>query len=96
MTSTTFSMRMDAKTKSALEAEAKRQDRSIAYVAKAAIESFIDRQAYKRECLQSAIEEADKGVFISEEAIDRWMESWDTDNELPAPRPDVFPENFKP
>jgi predicted transcriptional regulator len=95
MTSATFSMRMDAKTKGALEAEAKRLDRSAAYVAQKAIEDFIDRQSYKRESLIAAIEEADKGVFISEEAMDKWIDSWDTEDELPPPGPDIFQKNAK-
>jgi predicted transcriptional regulator len=37
MTTATFSMRTDAETKKALEAEAKRQDRSAAYIAQRAI-----------------------------------------------------------
>lgn len=92
MTTATFSMRMDAKTKSALEAEAKRQDRSAAFVAKEAIEDFLDRRAYKRESLLAAMAEADKGVFISEEAMDKWIDSWDSENELPPPEVDIFPE----
>lgn len=36
--------------------------------------------------------EAEKGIFISEEATTRWVESWGTDNELPPPEPDIFPE----
>lgn len=96
MTTATFSMRMDTKTKSALEAEAKRRDRSAAYVANEAIGDFLDRRAYKRESLLEAIEEADKGVFISEEAMDRWIESWDTEGELPPPQPDIFPKASKP
>lgn len=89
-------MRMDARTKSALEAEAKLRDRSAAYVVKEAIEELLDRRAYKRESLIAAIEEADKGVFISEEAMDKWIESWDTDDELPPPAPDIFPNTAKP
>lgn len=96
MPSATFSMRLDTKTKTALETEARRQDRSSAYIAKEAIESYLDKQAYKRESLAAAIAEADKGVFVSGEAVDRWMESWDTDTELPRPEPDIFPENRKP
>ena len=91
MPTTTFSMRMDAETKKALEAEAKLRDRSAAWVAKEAIADFLDRQAYKRECLEEAIRRADKGIFISEEAMDRWVDSWDTENELPPPEPDIFP-----
>jgi predicted transcriptional regulator len=45
---------------------------------------------YKHQALLAAIEEAEKGIFISEEAIDRWVESWGTENELPPPEPDIF------
>jgi predicted transcriptional regulator len=95
MTSATFSMRMDAKTKDELEAEAKRRDRSAAYVAQEAIKEFLDRQAYKRESLLAAIEEADKGIFISGEAVERWMERWADGHDDPFPEPDIFPENHK-
>jgi predicted transcriptional regulator len=92
MTSATFSMRMDRATKKALEDEARRMDRSAAWVANAAIAGFLDRAAYKREQIEAMITEADKGVFVSEEAMDRWVDSWGTGNELPFPEPDIFPE----
>ncbi|MBA3446045.1 MAG: CopG family transcriptional regulator [Pseudaminobacter sp.] len=44
----------------------------------------------ERRVLKERIAEADKGVFISAEAMDRWIESWGTENELPPPEPDVF------
>jgi len=49
--------------------------------AKTAMEKAVD----------AAIAEADKGIFVSQEAVDRWMESWGTENELPMP--DIFPED---
>jgi len=51
--------------------------------AKTAMEKAVD----------AAVAEADKGIFVSQEAVDRWMESWGTENELPMPEPDIFPEN---
>lgn len=36
------------------------------------------------------IVEADKGAFISEEAMMRWMDLLEDDIEAPAPEPDVF------
>ena len=47
------------------------------------------------EAIKAALAEADKGVFVSAEAVHRWMESWDTDNELPIPEPDIFPDDHK-
>ncbi|GLS23570.1 hypothetical protein GCM10007874_65910 [Labrys miyagiensis] len=48
--------------------------------------------ARKLEALRIAAAEADKGVFISQEAVDAWVMSWGTDNELPRPEPDIFPK----
>ncbi|CAN7687505.1 hypothetical protein [Rhizobium sp. LjRoot254] len=45
--------------------------------------------------IEAALAEADKGIFVSQEAVDRWMESWGTENELPMPEPDIFPEGYK-
>ena len=86
-----FSLRIDRDIKTKLEREAILEDRSAGYVAQKAIEEYLDAKAYKRECLRAAAAEADKGIFISEEAMDAWMKSWDTDHELPVPEPDIFP-----
>ena len=91
MSAAPFSLRLKPEVKAALEKEAARLDRSAGYIAQQAIEQFLDASDYKRECLQEAIAEADKGIFISEEAMDRWVDSWGTENELPLPEPDIFP-----
>jgi predicted transcriptional regulator len=91
MTSATFSMRMDRATKKALEDEARRMDRSAAWVANAAIAGFLDRAAYKREQIAALITEADKGVFVSEERMMAAMERWADGHEEPPPEPDIFP-----
>ena len=91
MSAAPFSLRLKPEVKAALEKEAALLDRSAAYVAQQAIEKFLDASVYKRECLQEAIAEADKGIFISEEAMDRWVDSWGSENELPLPEPDIFP-----
>lgn len=92
MSTTPFSLRLAAETRQRLDREAESLDRSASYVATKAIESFLDAREAKRRALAEAIVEADKGVFISSEAIGRWMDSWDTDNELPPPEPDIFPD----
>ena len=91
-----FSLRLDEGIKAKLEEEARLEDRSAGYIAQKAIEDYLDAKAYKRECLREAVAEADKGVFISEEAMDAWMKSWGTENELEPPKPDIFPASDKP
>jgi len=40
--------------------------------------------------LQDAKQEAAKGIFISHESIDDWLDLWGTNNELLTPRPMLF------
>ena len=74
-----------------LETEAKRQGRSATYLAEQAIQSFKDRSEAKAQIIRDAVAEADKGIFISEDKMNDWMDSWDLEGELPPPKPDVFP-----
>ena len=48
-----------------------------------------DRQA-RRQSIQDAVAEAEKGEFISEKAMTAWFLSLGTETELPEPQPDVF------
>ena len=59
-------------------------------LAQRAIESYLDIQESERLILEERIAEADKGVFISSEAMLRWVKSWGTESELPPPEPDIF------
>ncbi len=96
MASPPFSVRLSDEIKSRLEKEAERVDRSAGYLVQKAIEEFLDARDFFRSEMEAAIAEADKGVFISGEAVHKWMDSWDTENELPPPEPDIFPEHYKP
>jgi predicted transcriptional regulator len=49
-----------------------------------------DEQAYLA-AIDEALAEADKGVFVSGEAVIEWLESWGTDNVKLMPEPDIFP-----
>lgn len=90
MTSPRFTMRLDSDLKDWLEAEAKRRDRSAAYLAKQAIRAMKDESDAKAQMIRDAVAEADKGVFVSEDAMTAWFESLETENELPEPEADVF------
>jgi hypothetical protein len=49
-----------------------------------------DEKAYLA-AIDEALAEADKGIFVSGEAVFEWMKSWGTDNVKPFPEPDIFP-----
>ena len=84
-----LSLRIDANLKKDLEREARREERSVSYLAVKAIESMLRERAEKRTVIRAAVSEADEGAFISQEAMDAWVSSWDENSELPPPEPDV-------
>ena len=84
-----LSLRIDAGLKKSLEQEARREDRSASYLAVKAIEAMLHNRVEKRAAVRAAIEEAGKGAFISQEAMDTWIASWDSEAELPPPEPDI-------
>lgn len=86
-----LSLHVSAETKRNLEREAALTRQSESEIAGEALEAYFRNREHLREALNEAIAEADKGVFISGEAMHRWIESWGTENELPPPEPDVFP-----
>ena len=85
-----LSLHVKAEIKRKLEDEARSQNVSADNLVERAIESYLEIRQSEREVLKQRIAEADKGVFISGEAMHRWIESWGTENELPPPEPDVF------
>jgi predicted transcriptional regulator len=92
MTTKPFSIRIDSKLKARLEKEAKRRDRTASYIANRAIKLYFDQLDHAAREIDEAFAEAEKGVFISGEKVMEWMKSWGTENELPPPEPDIFPE----
>jgi predicted transcriptional regulator len=94
MATTTFSMRMDEDIKKRVEEIAKFEERSASYIAEKAIKQYLARVEYQREQIELALKEADDGIWISGDAMEKWIESWGTENELPPPEPDIFPEGY--
>jgi RHH-type rel operon transcriptional repressor/antitoxin RelB len=93
MTTTQFSMRISDDLKKSLETISKISHRSQSQIATKAIAEYVARNEWKLKAIQEAKKEADKGVFVSQEAVIDWLDSWDSENELPAPEADVFPNS---
>ena len=87
--STPISLRIDPELKRELEELARREKRPLSQVAVRALRAYVKAQKERRAAIERAMREADGGRFISAEAIHEWMRSWDTDDELPPPEPDV-------
>ena len=93
MPSAPFTFRIDSVLRSAIDAEAKVENRSAAYVLQQAATEYISRKQQFRQYVAELEAEADKGVFVSDEAMTAWFESLGTDHELPEPEADVFLKN---
>ncbi|MBA3448522.1 MAG: CopG family transcriptional regulator [Pseudaminobacter sp.] len=93
--SSTFSVRLPNDLRTEVDQFATLTKRSRSFVVKEAVEAYMQEQRDYLAAIDEAIEEADKGVFISGDAVDRWLASWGTDNVLPMPKPDIFPDDSK-
>jgi predicted transcriptional regulator len=90
-----LSIKVDENLKLRMENQARRERQSVDDFTLHAIQNLVEEREYFYEQMEIAEAEADKGIFISGEAMHRWMASWGTDNELPPPEPDIFPEGDK-
>ena len=85
-----LSIRIDANLKQSLERKAMCEERSTSYLAVKAIEAMLRGRARKRASIRASVAKADEGAFISRDAMDTWISSWDSESELSPPEPDVF------
>ena len=90
MASDRITVRVNPELREWFEQQAKRKDRSVGYLVTRSMEQTKRATEARDQLIKDAMAEADKGVFVSQEAVHKWMESWDTGNELPLPEPDVF------
>lgn len=83
--SETFTVRVDAPTKARLEKLAESTGRSRSFLAAEAIAQFLDANEWQVEGIRDAIRAIDAGEAIAHEDVRKWVESWDTPDETPAP-----------
>jgi RHH-type rel operon transcriptional repressor/antitoxin RelB len=89
MSNAIFTVRLPDDLKAQLELLAKATNRSKSYLATKAIADYLQRNSWQVKELQQAVAEADEGVFVSEAAVDAWLDSWGTEDELAAPEADL-------
>ena len=84
------SLHLDAALMERLENEARQQELPADELARQAIEHFLEVQSVERDALAARIAEADKGEFISAEAMLDWMGRLETDPNALPPEVDTF------
>lgn len=71
-----------------LAALARERKRSKSDLANEAIAAFVDVDAWQVARIEESFDEAKSGApGVLHEDVARWVESWDTDHELPRPQP---------
>jgi len=87
MGTATFTTRLDTEVKSDLEAIARYENRSASYLANQAISALVEERKATHELIDIGLKLIDKGVSISEAAMDEWFDGSD---DAPFPAPDTF------
>lgn len=88
-----YSIRLDDTLRQSLEREAEIEDRPPTQLAVRAIRSMLEAKAAKRAAIEAALDQADRGKFISAEAMNDWIDSWDTEDEVSSPKADIMPDS---
>lgn len=86
MSSTTFTVRVDAAVKKRLEKLAKGTGRSRSFLAAEAIGEFVDVNEWQIAGIKQAIVSLDRGEGIAHEQVGDWVRSWGGRKERRAPK----------
>ena len=86
MSSTTFTVRVDAVVKKRLEKLAKSTGRSRSFLAAEAIGEFVDVNEWQVAGIKGAMASMDRGEGVAHEQVKEWVRSWGGRKERPAPK----------
>lgn len=87
MTSTTFSVRVEAAIKKRLEKLAKSTGRSRSFLAAEALNGYLDLNEWQVAGIKQAMGSLDRGEGIPHNEVKDWVKSWGQKRERPAPKP---------
>ena len=87
-----LSVRVPESVKADLERIAEERNVPENDIVNEALLRYIDDETDYLGAIDEALREAEAGIFISGDKVLDWIKSWGTENELPMPEPDIFPE----
>ena len=87
--STVLSVRVPEALKDQLDYLSRSTKRSKGYLAAEALGDYVKKNAWRAHELQAAIGEANKGVFVSHEAMLAWADARRTGKRATMPKPDI-------
>ncbi|MBY5927293.1 CopG family ribbon-helix-helix protein [Halomonas denitrificans] len=83
------SIKLDEDMKGRVRKLAEVRQRSPHWIMREAIAQYVEREeqreALRRDTLQAWAEFQETGVHATAEEVERWLQSWGGDDELPAP-----------
>ena len=86
MSSTTFTVRVDADSKERLERLAKSTGRSRSFLAAEAIYQYLEVNEWQVAGIKQATASLDRGEGVAHEQVKDWVTSWGSRRERPIPR----------
>ena len=87
MSSEVLTIRVRPELKSQLDQLGQTLQRSKSYLAEQAIARYIKDNAWQIAELAQAEQEINAGQFISGSEVEQYLDSWGSENELSAPKP---------
>ncbi|MGI2031146.1 CopG family ribbon-helix-helix protein [Rhizobium panacihumi] len=85
MTSHIMSLQISEEMKTRLDELSAATQRPASVLVEDALATYLDEQENERRYIEAAVERADHGDFVSHAAVEKWLRSWGTLDELPAP-----------
>ena len=85
-----FTLRLPDEVRDDLKFLSTSMNRTQASIASEILKEKVSIRARRIRAIQEAKQQAKNGAFISQEAVEKWVDSLGSDNELPLPTPDVI------
>ncbi len=82
-----LTLRVKNELKEKLESLAEATQRSKSFLATEALERYIELESWQVAHIRKGIKQAEEGLVVSGEEMDRWLASWGTAKKLPPPKP---------
>lgn len=85
----TISVKLDADIRTRLENLAEARQRTAHWVMREAINQYVEREekreAFRQATIKASYEYQETGLHATAAEVDTWLNSWGSDNPLPAP-----------
>ena len=85
-----FTLRLPDEVRDDLKFLSTSMNRTQASIASEILKEKVSIRARRIRAIQEAKQQAKNGAFISQEAVEKWVDSLGSDNELPLPTADVI------